>query len=144
MPRHNPSLTKDQVFDLLAAADLAKVVVHFSGGNDSGSVEEIYFLDADGKRVERPGLVADGWEGLTYQDLYDYNQDTYEWTLKPTAPDKHKLRDALEAPVYSVYGSFAGDFYVDGEVIYDVAERDVKMTRSEQVWSESESLDIQF
>ena len=44
-----------------------------------------------------------------------------------------ELTKALCEPVYDKYCSFAGEFYVDGKVIYDVEKETITMTGSEEV-----------
>jgi hypothetical protein len=42
------------------------------------------------------------------------------------------LADALSDPVFEAYGTFAGDFDVTGDVIWDVEEKTVQMIRDER------------
>lgn len=126
-------MTRNELFRHLADAGVAKAVAHFSGGNDSGGVEDIYFLDDTGTRVEKPGLLHDHVYGEDYDKYYQPRANSFEWTLKYDAPLGLHLRDALEKPVYDRYGSFAGEFYVDGEVIFDVAAKTVKMEADQSV-----------
>lgn len=97
-------------FELMAEAGVARAAVEFSGGNDEGGVDAIRLYDADGKEVRS----LEGWE------------ETY-------AKSRGDLVRELERPVDDKYGSFAGDFYVRGTVVWDLAARSCVMDGEEQV-----------
>lgn len=82
-------------------------VVYFSGGGDSGGVDRIELLDAAGDEVGKVG------------------EDD-------SLPDGTSLWDVLGKPVYDRYYSFAGEFYVDGTVTWDVVIGEVNMERDER------------
>ena len=46
------TLTREQVFDQLAALGLASVRMSFYGGHDEGDVEGTKYLDADGQALD--------------------------------------------------------------------------------------------
>ncbi len=74
-------------------------------------------------RVDFAGGHDDGGvEGITmFKD---------EEVLKLPVPGG-ELQEALEAPVYDKYSSFAGEFYVDGTVVWNVLKEAVSMTGQE-------------
>jgi hypothetical protein len=105
-------MTRDEVFQQLRQKGVKKAVVHFSGGNDEGGADSIVLHTSDGTETE-----AVGWRSTS----------------------EGELNNALSEPVYAAYGGFAGDFSVDGEVVWDVEKRTVVMSKSEQVWQDAET-----
>ena len=99
-------LNKKEVLALLKKKCIEKVTVKFSGGHDSG-----------------------GTDGIEFEVL----GETVQWTEKEVDTIKEGLCDALEAPVWDRYGSFAGEYNVDGEVVWDVKEGKVYIKGSEEV-----------
>lgn len=110
---------KEETFNLMRACGITKAVVEFSGGNDEGG--------PDGIEVWREGANEPS-------DL-----PVYYARREQEGSREEQLADLLVRPVYSEYGSFAGEFYVDGQVIWDLEARTVKMTGSEEV-PQSQSL----
>lgn len=98
---------KDSGFALVAQRGAAKAEVRFSGGNDEGGVDEIRFLNA-----------AD--EVISVEN--DWNEFEYPGALAP-----------LCRPVEEQYMGFSGEFYVWGEVVWDLAARTVTMSGDEEV-----------
>ena len=99
-----PKTNKGATFNLMTAMGIKRAVVSFSGGNDEGGVDEITAYNADG------GEIGFG--------------STDRWG---------QLEELLGRPVYDQYSSFAGEFYVDGEVTWDLSDRTVKMKGNERV-----------
>jgi hypothetical protein len=109
---------------------VAKVTVSFSGGGDEGGVDEISLQDAAGNEI---GKLQEDYGGSTY------DPKTGQWVpVNPPNPDTG-LVEALVAPVYERYHSFAGDFYVSGTVDYDVQNEKALMNKSERVESYEDS-----
>jgi hypothetical protein len=130
----DPVLSKSGAFAELRNRGAAKAIVAFQGGNDEGGVEEITLLDADGKEV---GKLQEYYGGSTW------NPETKKWDkpkLNPQVQKDADLAEALGKPVYDKYYNFAGEFYVQGTVIWDVKTQDVKMSGSEshEEWDEFE------
>ena len=92
--------------DALKSAGYTGAVVEFSGGNDDGGVNHIVLINADGNEVARD-----------YGFAYD-----------------NPLGKLLAEPVYDRYYSFAGEFYVEGRVTFDVAAGTVTLQGDEQVY----------
>jgi hypothetical protein len=121
------TMTRTEVFEALRALKVASAVVAFGGGNDSGGVESITFLDATGAEM---GAL---------QEYYGYGSGN-----RPSSTKLHSdgaLAEALGKPVYDKYYSFAGDFQVDGTVTWNVSEGTVRMTGTESVSHDEEFAD---
>ncbi|HEX3509831.1 MAG TPA: hypothetical protein VHT27_01905 [Solirubrobacteraceae bacterium] len=104
-------ITREQAFTRLRALGADQAVVEFSGGNDEGGADSIVLRRA----------------GETLRELPSWPEPPANCT-----PSEAQLIDALAAPVYEVYGTFAGDFDVTGEVIWDVSQGTVQMIRDER------------
>ena len=113
------TVKKEETFNLMRACGITKAIVEFSGGNDEGG--------PDGICVVRQGAIEESDLPLYYMRQGD------------TPSREEELADLLARPVYAEYGSFAGEFYVDGRVVWDLEKRTVRMTGAEQV-SVSEEL----
>lgn len=132
----------------LKDAGVSTVRLAFSGGNDEGSVYETVFLDADSNPV-----AVSLYENRAYENT-EYNQATKNWDTRwvvwenfsstlprqsrPATPDEiiHANDiDTLEAPIYDKFGSFAGEFYVDGVLVWDVVAGTYKLSGEETVQS---------
>lgn len=127
-------MNQHQAMVALRERGVAKVVVHFSGGNDEGGADLTEFFDAADEKVEVPRSRA------TEDQRYDQatrrwlsagwvvNERAPDgergWTQRPATDDEillAQLDRVLEEPIYDRYGSFAGDFEVYGTVTWDVA-----------------------
>lgn len=86
-----------------------RVDVHFSGGNDEGGSDNIFLIAADDTATDIQNA------------LYDNKNPN------------HKIAEALAEPVYSEYGSFAGEYYVNGTLTWDVASRKISIEGSCEV-----------
>ena len=132
----------------LKDAGVSTVRLAFSGGNDEGSVYETVFLDADSNPV-----AVSLYENRAYENT-EYNQATKNWDTRwvvwenfsstlprqsrPATPDEiiHANDiDTLEAPIYDKFGTFAGEFYVDGVLVWDVVAGTYKLSGEETVQS---------
>jgi len=103
-------LDRAAAFAALARLDADRAVVEFSGGNDEGGPDTITLVKGDQTLRTLP-----------------------TWSQAGDA-DEHlvALSDALSDPVFEAYGTFAGDFDVSGEVIWDVQTKTVQMIRDER------------
>lgn len=130
-------MTQAQAMMFLRLRGVAKVVVHFSGGNDEGGADTVEFLAADGSEVPVPESNAyrtSKWNNKTraYEDL-GYIVGSWvdgKYSHRPATDEEIQLarvRTVLEQPIYDSYGSFAGDFHVEGKVVWDVARGTYKM-----------------
>jgi len=108
-------MDRKEIFAELRRRGAAKAIVEFSGGHDDGGVNDIKLLSQTGFPV---GTI-EPWD----------------------APEEDKeISAALIQPVYDRYYSFAGEFYVNGAIEYDVEKETIQMTgsESEEVWNEFE------
>lgn len=104
-------ISRSEVFRRLGELGADQGIVEFSGGNDEGAPDSI---------VLRRG-------GEAIRELISWPEPPHSCTAAEA-----QLIDALTAPVYEIYGTFAGDFDVTGEVIWDVPARTVQMIRDER------------
>jgi hypothetical protein len=119
-------MTRQEIFNALSLLGAAKAVVSFSGGGDEGSVESIALIGPDGKKIK------------TLKEAYlphTWDPATRTWKQEREYTEEEALVNALCDPVDERYGSFAGDFYVSGECVWDVASRKVRMSGEEKVMS---------
>jgi hypothetical protein len=123
----NSGLEK-KFWDELAKRNVAKVVVHFQGGNDEGGVDNIVLQDAAGKEI--------GTLDEVYNDT-EWNEKTKRHEPKKLDADGELARQLVK-PVYDKYSSFCGDFYVSGDVTYDVKARTAKISGAEEVKQDEE------
>lgn len=111
-------MTRPEVFAELASRGADRAVVSFSGGNDEGGPDSIALQRGDEEIRTLPTWAGEG--------------DT-------AAKADAQLADALSDPIFEEYGTFAGDFDVTGEVIWDLDGETVAMVRDER--SEYEHLE---
>lgn len=102
---------------LLAERGAKAATVSFSGGNDEGGVDDVILVFADDS-TERVTSTYEGWGDRKVE-------------LTPEQQADNALVEALSAPVYEKYYSFAGEFYVSGAVEYDVLADTVKFAGEE-------------
>jgi hypothetical protein len=145
------ALDQRNAMNALRSLGVATVLIHFSGGNDSGGADSTEALDASGNPVAIP-------ESNAYQQT-EFNDRTRTWEptgwkvreSKPTGGWEDRpataeeirwanLARVLEAPIYERWGSFAGEFDVDGTLTWDVAAGTHKLKGSESVstWQDFE------
>lgn len=119
------TMTREQIWAALEGR-AASVEVVFQGGNDEGGVEDIYFMDADGNQIERMQ------EYYPHSGVWNTETQTMDYSKTEPTPDQ-LLSFNLCRPVYSKYYSFAGDFYVQGTLTWDVLNKQVTMDGTEEV-----------
>lgn len=102
--------TRAKAWEMLAEIGAVKADVEFSGGHDEGGVDGIAITLGDGSRL-----------------------DTCDWPRDEEKNPHWRLAELLALPVYDKYYSFAGEFSVHGNVVWDVAEKKVMMDGSETV-----------
>lgn len=125
-----PENERRSALNALRSMGITMVEVTFSGGNDEGGADGIAANNAKGDLVEIPTSKA--YRARTF------NPNTRKWvqgewetwsvvngtrTVRPATNDEitwSQVRAVLEHPVYEKYGSFAGDFYAEGTVTWDI------------------------
>lgn len=95
-----------------------KAEVYFTGGNDEGGAEQITLTLGDGSQKE----------------VEPYSHGRNENSLDG------RLADLLTIPVYDEYGGFAGEFQVEGTLLWDYSAKTVAMEGYEQQY-ESHSIE---
>lgn len=148
-----PKPELSEVMSKLREAGVVQVRIPFSGGNDEGHADECQYLDGEGESV--PAIA----ESTAYQTVH-YDDDTKNWvkewvvteyrrhlapelrplhpSFRPATPAELEIalmQEVLEAPIYERFGSFAGEFYVDGTVLWNVTDGTYKMFGQESVQS---------
>jgi hypothetical protein len=103
-------LDRAGAFATLTRLGADRAVVEFSGGNDEGGPDTITLFKGEDALRTLPT-----W-----------------WQPGDAEKDLVALSDALSDPVFEAYGTFAGDFDVTGEVIWDVPAKTVQMIRDER------------
>jgi hypothetical protein len=116
LSKNNLFNTREKVFSELVRRNVASVIVSFSGGGDDGSIDGISLLDADGKEVShlRETYISSKW-----------NEKTKSFEPDREMTEDEMLVEALGQPVYDKYGTFAGDYSVEGEILWDVKNQKV-------------------
>ena len=105
-------MSRAEAFVELAARGADRAVVEFSGGNDEGGPDAITLFAGENAVGTLPA-----W---------------YDADVNPDGQANGRLVGALSAPVFERYHTFAGDFDVQGEVIWDVAAETVQMVKEER------------
>ena len=121
-------MNKSQVFAELRKRGIAKVVVGFSGGGDEGGCDGITLFNGEGVKI---GVLEEEFNNEQYDPA------TKKWVRKELSGDA-ALSEALCKPVYDKYCTFAGEFHVHGEVVWDVDKGEAKMSGSESVSHDEE------
>jgi hypothetical protein len=106
-------MARAEVFAELASRGADRAVVEFSGGNDEGGPDSITLY-----RGETQVCTLSVWP--------------CEQDATTTQKAGTRFVDSLSDPVFEAYGTFAGDFDVTGQVIWDVEEETVQMIRDER------------
>jgi len=113
---------KTALFDALAGAGIATVIVRFDGCGDSGQIESI---DAYGRGNTEVGLPA------TTVTMSEVTFDGPTVTAEPRNP-----RDAIETMAYAfleqTHDGWENDDGAYGEFIFDVAERSITLDYNER------------
>jgi hypothetical protein len=128
-------MSKAWVFDQIRRRGGTIAVVEFSGGNDEGGADHICINDATGATVaELPNYV--------HPERYDY--ETGRSIYRAGEEELAQLVNALTQPINDEYGSFAGEFSVQGTVIWDARTDKVTMGRSERQWGSYEETEVDW
>jgi len=105
------TMSRTAVFTALRLRGADRAVVAFSGGGDEGGADSI--------------TLYAGEQELSQLSLYTHFGEA------PVNPDV-ELADALSDPVNKEYGSFDGDFDVEGEVIWETEGETVMLVKDER------------
>jgi len=113
MPNAGDPDVRQWLFDRLDEHGVLEVNVEFDGGGDEGDVRTVTFVHHDGSETT-PSLTPP-------RDVQD-----------ATTAGPEFLACLTTEPVWQRYGSFAGDFWAEGTVTWDVRERTVQLTGTER------------
>ena len=136
-PAARPSDGKAAFLELLRARGARSALVTYDGGNDEGGVASI---SVSGEPLSEP---AEGWEGTTLpgssEVLWgDWSEEgAAAYGSRPLADER--LLAAAEAVVCEKWGSFAGEFQVEGRLVVDV-DGD-RIVRQDVAWVTDEDED---
>lgn len=108
---------RNRIFDVLAANDIALVVMEFSGGHDEG--------------------YADGWE-IHFADRI---KDVEFVMPAPVLADYRKIQDDMEEVMLAHFHYFSGQPSAWGSVVWDVQARTVTL-HAEQEVNATEKFDV--
>ena len=100
---------------------IVKVSVDYSGGNDDGSINRVTVELASGRECD--------WSEPNVRGSWDREKKAIVFSRELT--ELEELYFAVVKPVEDQYGSFAGDFSVDGTIVWDVVNNQV-LNRGEQ------------
>ena len=124
MKEHMP--TPGQALEMLKAVGVSRVNLRFYGGHDSGDGEEVTVeIDDPGITFQYDELFGDHDIGYTKED----HEREHSFSRSVI-----RLKDALADPIWSKYGSFAGDFSVSGNLVYDCVKSTVELSGEESSW----------
>ena len=124
---HKP--TTQQALEMLKVVGVTNLEVRFYGGHDSGDVEEItVYIDRDNFTHE-----------FAYNDLFSdidigYHKKQDEHPDHDFCRKNIRFEEALVDPIWSKYGSFAGDYSVSGVLKYDCENSTVTLSGEESSW----------
>ena len=106
----------------LRTLGITKAVVHYSGGNDDGGSEGISTIMEDGTtgEIKEHYLQGEYIPGKGYVTPDNYSEEVRK---------EAELADILVAPVYRLWGTFAGEFYVSGEITWDTKANKVTVNQ---------------
>ncbi len=124
---HKP--TTQQALEMLKVVGVTTLEIRFYGGHDNGDVEEIsVYIDRDNFTHE-----------FAYKDLFSDIDIGYQ-KKQGERPDHDfcrkniRFEEALVDPIWSKYGSFAGDFSVSGVLKYDCVNSTVTLSGEESAY----------
>ena len=130
----------DSLQDKFKENNITYIWGNFSGGHDEGGFDDAEFYNKDLEKVEPKDLTA-FW--VTQYSLFKteeneeikYYVSEYSKTIDMLKPDSNYNAIALlyKTGALNEYGSFAGEFHVDGEVKLNVITKKFQVTGSQTV-----------
>lgn len=115
-------LTREEAFDQLIARGVHQAVVTFNGGGDEGHVDDIRLFNKDRQLI---GELEEGSTGKRW------DATTGQYKDPPPPTDDEKLANCLVTPVDDKYGSFNGEFSVEGSVTWNTEDRTITLKANE-------------
>ena len=134
----NTYMSRDEVFGALEEQGVDRAVVHFSGGHDEGGADAIHlerFISEAGEAGADEAGANEAEDSESLERVAKLREHVWPEGRGLTANEKWALRlaQSLAAPIYDAYYGFAGEFYVEGTLVWDVAARRVSMSGQESV-----------
>ena len=122
-------MNRNEAFKYLKSINVRKVIIDFSGGGDEGGVDQITLYEKGGERNINEWTNNKTW-----------NNTKKCWELITPPSIEHELSVCLCKPIYDKYNGFAGNFYVSGQLTWNVKDKSVKISgkESEEVWDDIE------
>lgn len=119
---------KEEALSLLASVGIKKLVISFYGGHDegceNGATATIGETEVEGQDTEDL-LFSD--QSIRYANHSAHPKE--DWQIAAA-----QLCENLGSPIWSKYGSFAGDYNVDGQLIYDIEKGTIILEGNESSW----------
>jgi hypothetical protein len=116
-PAVRPSAGKAELLELLRARGARAALVTYDGGNDEGGVAMVAVS------AEPLGVPAESWQGTGLPGAEvlwgDWSEEGAS-AFGNRAVEDERLLAAAEAVVCEKWGSFAGEFQVEGRLVVDV------------------------
>jgi hypothetical protein len=128
--KENTKILLNKLKSVFKTNKIKFIIGNFAGGHDSGGFDDVMFADKD--KYEITTLPKDKDDFIIYSDkseLFTYQAENSEDILifKKTSYERFDFnnRDTLETIMFDSgcleeYGSFAGEFYVEGTINLDV------------------------
>lgn len=104
---------KGKIIAAFTERGIAMAEVTFSGGNDDGSCDGYTFFDSDNNVVD----------GINMNYISSSHRVDGKWVERELTDEEraeNDFIDLVDAPIYWRWGSFAGDFSVEGTMYYDI------------------------
>ena len=122
-----PEVERDKkwAFATLRRRGVSRVEVTYSGGGDSGSVDDVTAFGSDGSIVT--------WDEPQVSSRWDYETRKHVYP-RPLTEDE-SLYLVVSETVYDIYGSFAGEYTVNGKVVWNVVEGTVTNSGTQEVFA---------
>lgn len=117
---------KNKAFAQIRELGGVKAVIQFSGGGDEGGADSGEVLTADGHPLK--------WD-------YKYASGHYDSRGNYVPDESDPISALADSILDDKFGSFAGDFYVHGEIVIDAVAKTVKMTGEESQMQPFETYD---
>ena len=129
----------DEALEWLKGFDVVNLEICFSGGNDEGGIDERRAITSTGDEVDIPdsnAYLIRRWN----QESQDYGKEAWfvGWGNNDRAASSEEIKIAqyhqtLNAPIFDKYHSFAGAFYVNGTLVWDVLRKTCEMHGTETI-----------
>tara|TARA_B100000287_G_scaffold205780_1_gene194130 strand:+ start:1458 stop:2264 length:807 start_codon:yes stop_codon:yes gene_type:complete len=148
---------KEAILSFLKDLGIKKLQINFSGGHDSGGEDgaEVWFDFTDNDHEWRADKSFSSTENLFFgegavnryaqptkwvkteelsEDGYPIRKEVPNPDYQEWFKDARKFLSGLSKPIWSKYGSFAGDYEVQGHMTYNVEKGTMQLHGNESCW----------